>query len=155
MANSFFYKFYSDRLETDEFMVSRIFELDNLYFPTPWTKGAWIDHISKSNYLLGTLNSGDDLIGYLLFEFSIIDSFSHLLKILIIPEFRQSTLAKPFLEKGISLLQERGCGSFFLEVEADNTAAQRLYTSIGFKVIHIKKDFYGSKRNALIMTFIQ
>jgi ribosomal-protein-alanine N-acetyltransferase len=82
---------------------------------------------------------------------SVADSFCHLLKIVIIPDYRKRGLGKILLENSLNQLQLIGCTQFFLEVEETNTAARDLYLSFDFKIIHRKKDFYGTGRMALIM----
>lgn len=99
-----------------------------------------------------TLAAHHEIIGFVLFDLSYADSFAHLLKILVHPEFREKGLARQLLEKSLLGLKNEGLHHFFLEVEEDNHAAQKLYQSCGFKVIHRKKDFYGNGRAALIMT---
>jgi ribosomal-protein-alanine N-acetyltransferase len=130
-----------------------LFHLDQNYFPTPWTRDSWLDLFNEHERLLVTLkNAEGQLIGFCLFDLSHADSFAHLLKILIVPEERAKKYSKPLLEKAMSALKAETFSQFFLEVEADNYAAQKLYLSCGMKVIHRKKDFYGQGRDALIMT---
>ena len=78
--------------------------------------------------------------------------FSILLKILIIPSFRQQNLASFLLSKSIMILGEDGIKNVYLEVEQTNSSALKLYEKYGFNIIHSKKDFYGSNRSAFIMT---
>ena len=130
-----------------------LFELDQNYFPTPWTRDSWLDLFKEQERLLVTLKKSEGvLIGFCLFDLSHADSFAHLLKVLIIPEERTKKYSKPLLEKALEHLKAHQFSQFFLEVEADNYAAQKLYLSCGMKVIHRKKDFYGQGRDALIMT---
>jgi len=102
--------------------------------------------------LLVILRLEQSVVGFCLFNKSVADSFAHLLKILIIPECRGQGLAQKLLINALGQLQNEGCTQYFLEVEEDNFAAQKLYSSLGFKSIHRKKDFYGANRAALIMT---
>lgn len=126
-------------------------ELDHQFFPTPWSLQDW-RVIHEQDTLLMILRSEELVVGFCLFNRSVADSFAHLLKILIIPECRSKGLAKKLLINALGQLQNEGFTNFFLEVEEDNYAAQKLYSSLGFKSIHRKKDFYGVNRSALIMT---
>lgn len=126
-------------------------ELDHQFFPTPWSLQDW-RVIHEQDRLLVILCSEELVVGFCLFNKSVADSFAHLLKILIIPECRSKGFAKKLLINALGQLQNEGCTQFFLEVEEDNYAAQKLYSSLGFKSIHRKKDFYGANRSALIMT---
>lgn len=127
-------------------------ELDRQFFPTPWSKEAWENLFFDHDRLLIVLESDELVVGFCLFDKSVVDSFAHLLKILIHPQFRNRGLSKKLLKMAISNLESVSLTQFFLEVEEDNLSAQRLYTGAGFQVIHRKKDFYGENRSALIMT---
>lgn len=132
-------------------MAFVLFELDHQFFPTPWSLQDW-RALQEQDRLLVILRSEESVVGFCLFNISVADSFAHLLKILIVPECRSKGLAQKLLINALGQLQDEGCTHYFLEVEEDNYAAQKLYSSLGFKSIHRKKDFYGSNRSALIMT---
>lgn len=127
-------------------------ELDRKFFPTPWTKEAWDDLFKEHERSLAGIEMNHEYVGFALFDVSRADSFAHLLKILIHPDLREQKLGKKLLAFHLSELQKEGIKHFFLEVEENNHAAQKLYLHSGFKIIHKKKDFYGSGRAALIMT---
>jgi len=129
-----------------------LFELDQSHFPTPWSLDSWKNLFQDHDRLLVLIKNKEDAIGFCLFDKVIADSFAHLLKIVIHPKFRAQGHSKMLLDTALVNLQNCGCSQFFLEVEESNLTAQRLYLSLGFKVIHRKKDFYGQNRSALIMT---
>ncbi|MGZ3788061.1 MAG: GNAT family N-acetyltransferase [Bacteriovorax sp.] len=129
-----------------------LFELDQSFFPTPWNFESWSHLFVDHNRLLLVMQDQDRVIGFCLFDLSDADSFAHLLKVLIHPDYRNQRLSKVVLEKAVNHLESKAYKEFFLEVEESNLAAQSLYQSLGFIKIHRKKDFYGSGRAALIMT---
>jgi len=131
-------------------LANQLALLDKQYFPTPWDLGSWL-HLFHHDRLLVMITIEDQVMGFCLFDKSTMDSFAHLLKILIVPSFRDLGYGHKLLLGAVSHLGLKGINKFFLEVESDNDAAQRLYESIGFKRIHLKKDFYGKNRDALIM----
>lgn len=134
-------------------MALALFDLDKNFFPTPWTEEAWINLFEEgADKNLFVFYENEMIIGFSLFDLSRADSFAHLLKILVRPEYRGKGHSKALLQGVISFLKKEGFQHFFLEVEAENYAAQKLYLSQSFKVIHQKKDFYGNGKDALIMT---
>lgn len=133
-------------------MAFALFELDKKFFPTPWSRESWDELFSGHARSLTVVYRDDELVGFSLFDLSVADSFAHLLKILINPDFRKKGVAADLLKFALDSLQTQGLRHYFLEVEEDNHAAQKLYLSAGFKTIHRKKDFYGDGRAALIMT---
>ncbi len=134
-------------------MAFVLHEIDRDFFPTPWSLDSWKYLFNEQERLLVVMNLDDVTIGFCLFDKIIDDSFAHLLKIIIHPNYRGQGLSKKLLRQALLNLHMRGYRHFFLEVEESNFAAQKLYSSEGFKIIHRKKDFYGANRAALIMTF--
>jgi ribosomal-protein-alanine N-acetyltransferase len=131
-------------------MAFVLFELDRQYFPTPWDLNSWTNLFIDHERLLIVLKARKTVIGFCLFDKSVTDSFAHLLKILIHPQFRNTGLSKKLLSEALINLETAGCSQFFLEVEEDNYFAQKLYSAAGFQTIHRKKDFYGTNRSAII-----
>lgn len=129
-------------------------DLDRQYFPTPWSLVSWQNLFFEHDRLLVVIKSDSLIIGLCLFDKSHADSFAHLLKILLDPQYRNFGLSKELLKVSMRILEKAGYTQFFLEVEENNMSAKRLYLATGFKVIHFKKDFYGANRNAYIMTAI-
>lgn len=130
-----------------------LIDLDTDHFPTPWSQESWnkVFYSLSQRYIL--MAEGDDsVLGFTLFDVSTADSFAHLLKIVVNPTVRSMGIGKKLLSESIGVLSSRGIKSFFLEVEEFNMVAINLYESLGFKIIHQKKQFYSSGANALIMT---
>jgi ribosomal-protein-alanine N-acetyltransferase len=127
--------------------------LDKNFFPTPWDNESW-DQVLSGPALrtIIVLEVSDQVIGFALFENSYVDSFAHLLKILINPEFRVKGMGKGLLNEALRILRDRGIKNFFLEVEEGNVSAIKIYESAGFKTVHKKKHFYSNGASALIMT---
>lgn len=126
-------------------------QLDQLYFPTPWNEKQWKGLFTESHSLY-LARKGEDFIGFCLFANSYVDSFAHLLKILVHPDNRGRHFGEDLLNESMKRLKLEGIKSFFLEVEESNCNAIKLYEKCGFKTIHVKKHFYTSGESALIMT---
>jgi ribosomal-protein-alanine N-acetyltransferase len=128
-------------------------ELDLKYFPTPWNNESWDNIFSEGTDRFILINKHYDMVlGFILFDVNVVDSFAHLLKILVNPQNRGQKIGKNLLNEGIRVLSERGVKTFFLEVEEENLVARNLYESVGLKVIHKKKQFYSNGGTAIIMT---
>ena len=128
-------------------------KLDASYFPTPWDFESWNNVFSKENDRLFIVDRCDEIVrGFILFDVNVVDSFAHLLKVVVTPENRGLKIGKNLLNEAIEVLKTRGVVTFFLEVEEDNLIARSLYESIGFKIIHKKNQFYSNGQTAIIMT---
>lgn len=138
-------------LSPEAFLVLARFDLS--YFPQPWDNESWSYLFSTSSERLLVVGyERDMLIGFALFNYSVADSFAHLLKIVTDPSKRGKGIGNTLLSEGLRVLKERGVCEFFLEVEEGNLSAIGLYQKFGFKVVHTKKHFYSNGANALIMT---
>lgn len=138
-------------LEADVLFVLK--DLDLKHFPTPWDSASWDQVFSQGADRFILVDERDGVFpGFILFDFNVVDSFAHLLKILVNPEYRGLKIGKNLLNEAIRVLHERGIRSFFLEVEEENLVARNLYESMGFKVIHKKKQFYSNGSTAIIMS---
>ena len=127
--------------------------LDQKFFPQPWDKNSWqtLFNSHSERWLLKCVLDSET-IGFSLFELSFVDSFAHLLKILINPHKRQKGWGLELLNESLKGLRAQGIKSFFLEVEEGNLSAIKLYQKAGFKIIHKKPQFYNNGATALIMT---
>jgi len=133
--------------------LSSLVNLDTDHFPTPWSQESWDKLFYSFNQRFVLLAQNEEqILGFTLFDTSVADSFAHLLKIVVSPNVRGLGIGKKLLSESLDVLNTDGIKSIFLEVEEFNTVAINLYESLGFKIIHHKKQFYSSGANALIMT---
>jgi ribosomal-protein-alanine N-acetyltransferase len=133
-------------------MAFSLFKLDQNFFPTPWDLQSWQNLFSSEDRLLLLALSENIIIGFCLFNISKEDSFAHLLKILVHPNFRKKKIGNQLLSDALLKLTDLSCRELFLEVDEKNESAINLYKALGFLTIHRKKDFYGQNGHALIMT---
>ena len=68
-----------------------------------------------------------------------------------LPEARGLGLGRNLLQDSLFKIKELGLERFYLEVEEGNLPAQRLYQTLGFKNLHLIKNFYGQGRHAWTM----
>lgn len=133
--------------------VNSLIGIDQRYFPTPWTYSAWDELFTNVPRLLSVFRLEKEIIGFALFNLSSVDSFGHLLKIIVLPEYRNQGKGEMLLGSSLTFLREnQEIKCFFLEVEATNQSAINAYERCGFKMVHRKKDFYGNGRDAFVMT---
>jgi ribosomal-protein-alanine N-acetyltransferase len=148
------HKIFSELNGKEKHSVFKIIKsLDDSLFPNPWSETSWNNFLShQNNYtLIIYYNDDENLIGFCLYALSSIEKLAHLLKILIIPEFRGKSLGKEILQISAIKLLSEGLEDIYLEVEETNTSAIKSYRKFGLNTIHSKKNFYGEARNAIIM----
>lgn len=133
-------------------LLMEICKFDEEYFPNPWKADVWESLLkeSKSKYLLGLSHENFKLQGMILLGLSDPDT-AHLYKILTHPSERRSGLGIELLRGAVAQVKELGFKTLYLEVELTNFSAISFYKKQGFRVLVIKKDFYGSMRDAWAM----
>tara|TARA_B100000287_G_scaffold382460_1_gene387558 strand:- start:3 stop:527 length:525 start_codon:yes stop_codon:yes gene_type:complete len=137
----------------DPYELSRIYELDNLFFPHPWSKKAWLELSDcEGGYALVLLKDrGLDYVAFALWKINELEGLAHLLKVLVVPDWRGKSLGTLFLKSSIDYFVENGMLNFYLEVDESNDPAIKVYECLGFEKLHRTLNFYGSGRNAVKM----
>lgn len=77
------------------------------------------------------------------------DASYELIKIAVIEKMRNKSIAKLALEEFINHHKT----NIYLEVSKNNIYAIKLYESIGFKKINIRKNYYKDNSDAIIMLY--
>lgn len=128
----------------------RMVELDQRYFPRPWSHQDW-QGMNVNHHLLYGWFEGEKLIGFALFQFIVGDETAHLLKILIVPEARGTQTSQSFWSHIIKSLNQIKVKNIFLEVEDLNLQAVRFYEKQGFQLLKMSKGFYSDGKDARLM----
>jgi len=147
--------------------LEKVAQLDEAYFPEPWSLKAWselllpsmqnfqmltsIDPLARDFLLILDPDLNDELMGFIFFELNCRDSFAHLYKILTHPKDRKKGRGSKLLNRALEMLCDVGIRQVYLEVAEKNTAAIKLYEKWGFKALHLKKKFYSNGDNAWVM----
>ena len=97
--------------------------------------------LTKDYFHLLVYEKDNQVIGFLAYSL-LIDSVD-ILDIYVDKEYRQQKIASLLIDYMISMVDPKT--SFLLEVAVDNLPAISLYEKFGFKVIHIRKKYYGQK----------
>lgn len=77
---------------------------------------------------------------------------AHITNIVVKKSFRNKRIGSQILEKLIDYTKQLNLSSLTLEVNENNTIAQKLYLKYNFKKIGIRKNYYKGFENAIIMT---
>lgn len=76
---------------------------------------------------------------------------AEILTIGVAPEDRRSGLASRLIESGLTALLAEGITQVFLEVGADNPAAEALYRRFGFRAVGRRPRYYRRGADALVL----
>ena len=126
------------------FDVEAVALLEREIYPFPWTLGNFYDSIA-AGYGCSVLRAGDDIAAYAVTMATPDDL--HLLNISVGVRQQGRGLGRWLL--GALMAQARSVGhpSMLLEVRVSNHGAQRLYRSLGFAPIGMRRRYYPSFNN--------
>jgi [ribosomal protein S18]-alanine N-acetyltransferase len=131
--------------------VAAVLEIERSVYPFPWTAGIFSDCL-RVGYHCTILELDFALVGY-----GIIASGAgeaHLLNVCVREEFRNRGFGRALLANLVELAARAGATVVFLEVRPANTAAIRLYETMGFRQSGLRQGYYQSasgREDALVM----
>lgn len=118
-------------------------------FARPWSEASLRGSLESPCGLFVGLWQGERLIGYagmhLVLGEGAVDNVA------ILPQYRGLGLGRALMQAFLQQAALRGCRRVTLEVRPSNTAARRLYASLGFAEEGLRRDFYdGPREDALL-----
>jgi ribosomal-protein-alanine N-acetyltransferase len=76
---------------------------------------------------------------------------AEVLTLAVDPAVQRQGVGRALLHRGLATARERGAQAIFLEVAADNAAAQALYCATGFTVVGRRPDYYPGGGDAVVL----
>ena len=130
--------------------IKSVMAIAALSFPKSWNENEFAYFIEHDCGLcLGVFSQGQ-LLGYLLCL--LVQGELDIVSIAVSPEFRRAHLAQILLEEAWG---DKRIQSAFLEVDAANLIAIKLYEKVGFEKYGIRRKYYEGKRDAVVMKKIK
>ncbi len=135
-------------LESD---VPSIIEIERDSYPFPWSEGIFRDCI-RVGYTCRVLDLEGQVIGYGVM--SIGAGEAHILNLCVRPEFRSIGFGRKLLDYLLDRGAAAGMSYAFLEVRPTNLSAIRLYQSLGFEQVGVRRGYYqsvGGREDAAVL----
>ena len=129
-----------------------IVQIERAVNPFPWGEEALRDTIASSGHHLMSLREGR-AVGFLLSSFVLDEAL--LLLIGVSPYWQGVGVGGQLLEELINRSQDQGQKLIYLEVRSGNERAIRLYRSLGFIDIGVRRDYYPGlvgREDAIVMS---
>ena len=129
-----------------------IVQIERAVNPFPWGEEALRDTIVSSGHHLMSLREGR-VVGFLLSNF-VLDE-AQLLLIGVSPDWQGVGVGGQLLKELINRSQDQGRKLIYLEVRSGNERAIRLYRSLGFIDIGVRRDYYPGlvgREDAIVMS---
>jgi ribosomal-protein-alanine N-acetyltransferase len=123
-------------LEAD---VRSIIDIERSAYPFPWSEGIFRDCI-RVGYTCRVLDLDGQVIGYGVM--SVGAGEAHILNLCVREEFRSVGFGRRLLGYMLDRGAAAGMTEAFLEVRPSNLSAIRLYTSMGFEQVGVRRGYY-------------
>lgn len=133
--------------------IDRILRLERLCFTQPWTADSFRRELSLpfSRIILADLSDRHEteLAGFLC-RWLVADE-CHILNVAVHPRSRRTGIAMRLMSEAITEAITRKSAVITLEVRRSNLAARSLYRKLEFQERRVRKNYYGSGEDAILM----
>jgi [ribosomal protein S18]-alanine N-acetyltransferase len=123
-------------LESD---VPHVLVVESAAYQFPWSEGIFRDCL-RVGYTCRVLDIGGNIGGYGIMSMGAGEA--HVLNVCVRNEFQCLGFGRKILTYLLERARSSGMQEAFLEVRPSNSAAIRLYTSIGFELVGVRKGYY-------------
>lgn len=131
--------------------VEMVVEIEHEIYPFPWSYGNFRDSLN-AGYSLWVCEFNGSVIGYSVMMTAADEA--HLLNFGIAREWQGRGLGRRFLNHLIDLARGYHAAILLLEVRSSNIVARRLYATVGFREIAVRKKYYpaeNGREDALLL----
>jgi len=119
--------------------VGAVVALERASYQFPWSEGIFRDCL-RVGYICRVIECGGDMAGYGIM--SVGAGEAHILNVCMREEYRCRGLARKLMLYLIDRARAAGMHEAFLEVRPSNTVASRLYLSLGFEQVGVRRGYY-------------
>ncbi len=127
-----------------------VISLDQKHFERAWSDNNW-QELNPQHHLVASWTKSDKILGFALFHYLPGEDMAHLLKIMILEDFRKKGEASHFFNSLVKYLKSQNVSRVYLEVERSNFAAINFYEKLGFKTLRVLKAYYSDGTDAQSM----
>jgi len=131
--------------------VGSVVALERASYQFPWSEGIFRDCL-RVGYTCRVVTAGNRVIGYGVMSLGAGEA--HILNLCIDVGFRCQGIGRRMLDYLLDKGAAAGMTEAFLEVRPSNTAAIRLYLSVGFDQVGMRKGYYqavGGREDAAVL----
>jgi ribosomal-protein-alanine N-acetyltransferase len=131
--------------------VRGVIEIERASYQFPWSEGIFRDCL-RVGYVCRVATVGDELAGYGVMSTGAGEA--HILNLCIRESRRCRGIGRGMLEHLLSRAAANGAHEAYLEVRPSNTAAIRLYQTVGFEPVGVRRGYYqavGGREDAAVL----
>jgi len=123
----------------NELDIPMVVTIERSAYQFPWSEGIFRDCL-RVGYICRVVEAGGELGGYGIM--SVGAGEAHILNICIREEYRGRGYARKVMLYLMDRARAAGMYEAFLEVRPSNTVAARLYQSMGFEQVGVRRGYY-------------
>ncbi len=120
--------------------LDEVIQIEAAVFSVPWTRDAFEDSLEMENTHYLVVSDGEDIVGYCGYYQAFEEA--NIVNVAVKAAARRKGVARTMLRRLMADGRENGVTNFVLEVRQSNVPAIRLYESLGFMEVGIRKRFY-------------
>lgn len=126
-----------------------IFLIEQSCFSTPWTEQSISDSVERDSNYFNIAYADSKPAGYM--SMMLAAGEGDIMRVAVLPEYRRLGIGRALLEECFS---SNDPDVVFLDVRENNIPAIRLYESMGFESVGLRKNYYSNPtEHAVIMTY--
>ena len=122
--------------------LDTIMAIEPVIYPYPWSRGNFSDSLN-AGYSCWIMEQGRDIVGYAVLML-VLDE-AHLLNLSVDAPYQGQGLGRALLTHMLDIARRHGALNIFLEVRPSNTPAIRLYETVGFNEMAIRRGYYPAQ----------
>jgi len=131
----------------------QIVEIERLSFDNPWSRDSFLRELSlpfsRTTVAITTNGKPEAIVGYLCRW--LVAEECHILNVAVHPAARRGGIGARLMEDAISEAKCEKARFVTLEVRRSNVAARSLYRKLSFEERRLRKNYYGSGEDAIVM----
>ena len=129
--------------DMEEEDLDQVMAIEEKVYPYCWTRAIFKDCM-RVGYACRVVETGQGVAGYAVLSYGAGEA--HVLNIAVHPEQQGRGIGRTLLEHLLELARRYNADTVFLEVRPSNHIAQRLYDTMGFNQIGLRRGYYPSTK---------
>jgi ribosomal-protein-alanine acetyltransferase len=131
--------------------LDAIAELERLSFPVPWKREFFASEVGAAHRFNRVVRAPNGLLaGYVFCAFA--GGEIHVNKIAVDPSCRRRGIARVLMQEVFDLATRIRAEEIYLEVRPSNDPARNFYSSLGFRDVGRRPQYYADGEDALVMS---
>lgn len=136
----------------EERHVEEILIIENASQSSPWSRQSFLNEIGRENGSFLVAEDKGRVLGFA-GMWQVVDE-AHIITVAVDPNRRRSGIGRKLIIELLLRARADGASCSTLEVRANNEVAIKLYESLGFKSVGIRKRYYPDNREDAVVMWL-